>query len=269
LRPLTINWPIVACGAIAVTAATAAILTLNRGSATDVTLKTVPVNYTTRTTVLPKPALSVAKTAGPAKPASSAARPVHTDYYARAIRGNLFSAPVPPEPKEAAPKPAHLAVKVPQIPPPDPLADAVFAGSVTKDGKTAALIQSRATGEGTYVTTGGHWNGFSVSSVSPREIELTRNGTHRTLERSDTINVVQLSASAPQPQTPVASAVPAGPPQNASAAAAAAAAAAARSYQAAQRNEQRMMWRQQRNQQRAWRSMFNQFAPRGGQYSGR
>jgi hypothetical protein len=55
-----------------------------------------------------------------------------------------------------------VIVKVPQAPP-DPLSDAVYAESATKDGKTVALIQSRSINTGAYVVSGRRWNGFTPS----------------------------------------------------------------------------------------------------------
>jgi len=283
LKRQSIRWPILAGGALTALAAIGAIVMNTHGSSTEPPLKPNSANYVAgpervekrsaskiaRPDTVDKPAIrDVARSGKSDKPAASSDHSADGAYYSHAIRDNLFSAPVPEPAPEPALKPARVTVKVPQAPPPpDPLADAVYAGSVTENGKTAALIQSRSTNVGKYVVPGSRWEGFTVSSVSPKEIELTHNGAHRTLELSDTINVVQLSASAPQPVTPAAPTGAIASPQLPGANAAAA--AAAQSALMAQRFEQRRLQRQQRNEQRAMRSMYQQFRGGRGQYFGR
>ncbi len=144
------------------------------------------------------------------KPAVASEKELTSPYYLHAIRGNMFGRPMPAASHTPPAKQSLAHAIVPHVPAiPDPLADAVYAGSVTRDGKTVALIQSRTKKTGKYIASGSHWNGFTVRSVSPKSIDLVRDGSKRTLERSDRINVVQLNASAPVPQKP---ATPAGPP---------------------------------------------------------
>jgi hypothetical protein len=126
--------------------------------------------------------------------------------YEQAIRSNLFSAPQPivVTAKPVPPTPAPRIV-VPPAPAPDPLADLVYAGSVTVDGKTSALIESRASREGDYVVAGGRWRQFEVVSITPQQLTLMVDGAPRVVVVSDALNVVPLSASAP-------AAAPAGTP---------------------------------------------------------
>jgi hypothetical protein len=114
------------------------------------------------------------------------------------VREDMFGGPKPPDALIDAPR-AQPAMQqtVPPPAPPDPIADAVYAGSMTVHGETSALIESRSTREGGYVAPGGMWQGIPVIAVSPGSVTLEVNGVERTLPISDTINVVQLSASAP------------------------------------------------------------------------
>ena len=116
--------------------------------------------------------------------------------YERAIRENMFNAPAPAEPKPAAPPARPPVVIVTPPPAPDPLADAVYAGSATVNGKTTALIESRSTHQGEYVFAGGSWQGHKVVAIAPDQITLSVNNADRTLMASDEVNVVPLSASA-------------------------------------------------------------------------
>ncbi len=113
------------------------------------------------------------------------------------IGGSLFTPPQPVIRTVLAQK--ATVVPIPQVPfvaPYDPLADAVYSGSITMDGRTMALIESRTTTQGTYVDQDGEWHAFKALSISPDEVVLSINGTTRRLAKSDTINVVPLSANA-------------------------------------------------------------------------
>jgi hypothetical protein len=133
------------------------------------------------------------------RPAPLPASQAGGNYYGREIRQNLFNAPDPIVASAhgvAAGSVVHRFV-VPPMPPADPLADTVYAGSVTVDGQTTALIESRSTREGDYVAAGGQWRNFQVVSVSREELTLDVNGVTRSLPVSDTMNIVPLTASAP------------------------------------------------------------------------
>jgi hypothetical protein len=108
----------------------------------------------------------------------------------------MFNAPQPPAPKPAPPPVAPPRQIVVPPPPPDPLADAVYAGSATIDGRTTALIESRATRQGEYVFAEGSWHGLKVTEIARDHVSLSVNGVNRTLMSSDEMNVVPLSASA-------------------------------------------------------------------------
>lgn len=129
------------------------------------------------------------------KPAETSLQRPSPDRYAGMISGSLFSAPQPTP--IMAPKPTAPAPTKPIVPPPppasDPLADAVYAGSVTINGRTMALIESRATRRGVYVGAGDQWNGLSIIDVTPQNITFSVEGAPRLLAMSTTINVVPLS----------------------------------------------------------------------------
>jgi len=124
------------------------------------------------------------------------ARSSERPLYIRAIREDMFSGPKPLDPR-SAPPPGQAAPRVFVSPPNDPTSDAVYAGSMTVHGQTFALIESRTTREGTYIAAGDAWQNIPVVDVTPRAITFEVNGIDRTLPVSDTINVVQLSSSAP------------------------------------------------------------------------
>ena len=128
---------------------------------------------------------------------SQSSRPALATYK-QAIRESMFAAPQPTRRKPAPHKPTlpPSAPHVPSVPPTDPLADAVYAGSVTIDGKTLALIENKSSKEGVYVDEDGQWQGYRIVAVSPSKVSLSVNGTIRSLSRSDTNNIVPLSASA-------------------------------------------------------------------------
>ena len=69
------------------------------------------------------------------------------DTYVKSIRPYMFSAPGPPAapaPAVVKTKPVVLAPPTPE-PPPDPLADFVYTGAVTIDGKRYALLENKKT----------------------------------------------------------------------------------------------------------------------------
>ena len=120
--------------------------------------------------------------------------------YGAAIGNNMFTAPQLNKhagPVTQEPAPHAASPQLPALPPSDPLADAVYAGSVTIDGKTMALIESRSTKQGVYVEAGQDRQGFRVLAVSPGEVSVSVSGMTRHLPKSDNINFVPLAANAP------------------------------------------------------------------------
>ncbi len=85
---------------------------------------------------------------------------------------------------------------VPPIPQPDPLADAIYSGSVTVDGKTMALIESRSSRQGQYVAAGDRWQNLEILAITPASITMSVNGAQRALAVSDALNVVPLARGA-------------------------------------------------------------------------
>jgi hypothetical protein len=129
------------------------------------------------------------------------------DFYTKGVRGTMFSAPVPPKPKEPAPP---KLVKVPGIKPApvNPFLDWNYAGSVTAGDKKLALLENRTTKEGQYVREGQTFMGAQVKSVTDQLVTLTSAGKPYPIAKSDEMNTTPLSASAayltaqnqPQPQ---------------------------------------------------------------------
>ena len=181
LKGLHVSWPLIVAAVVTGLAAYGAYISRPRP------VSSLPVTQAGRTQSHPAHP-SARKPSTPATPSQVS--------YERAIRANMFNGPQPPDPKPAAPpvKPQRQIV-IPQ-PPPDPLADAVYAGSATIDGRTTALIESRSTREGEYIFAGGNWHGFDIAEIASDHVSLRVNGANRTLMKSDEVNVVPLSATA-------------------------------------------------------------------------
>ena len=81
---------------------------------------------------------------------------------------------------------------------PDPLADYAYAGTVTVDGETSALIEQRTSREGWYVRGGDAWKNYRILAVNEREVTVEVNGETRTLTKTDAVDVVPLAANADQ-----------------------------------------------------------------------
>jgi len=117
------------------------------------------------------------------------------DFYTKGVRGSMFSAPVPPKPKEpAAPKPVKLpTIKVAPV---NPFLDWNYAGSVTAGDKKLALLENRLTKEGQYVREGQTFMGAQVKSVTDQIVTLNSAGKPYPIAKSDEINTTPLSNSA-------------------------------------------------------------------------
>lgn len=152
----------------------------------------VPIAATTHTVTHTRSTHRVAIVNATSTPSRLTAR-----SYGSSIREGLFSAPQPKaDPAPVVPTVRAQTAVVPPAAPVDPLGDAEYSGSITVDGKTTALIQSRSTREGDYVAAGGQWHGLRIVSVTPQSLTVMVNGGPRTLPVSDSFNLVPLSASA-------------------------------------------------------------------------
>jgi hypothetical protein len=125
------------------------------------------------------------------------ARPA-LNVYGEAVRQNLFYSPQPEvrKPVPVVLKPVH-SNPAPPVPSVDPLSDTVYAGSMTIDGNTFALLESRSTKRGEYLGAGASWQGFKVVSITPQQVTLAVSGSDRMLAVSDAFNAVPLNASVP------------------------------------------------------------------------
>lgn len=132
--------------------------------------------------------------------AASSRRPL--DYYTGGVRGNLFTAPQPPEPK---PAPVKKAVEAPKpkpvlsipVAPINPFAGWTYTGTVRMGDQTMALLENAQTKDGQYVKVGDSFLGAQVTAVSDQMVTLTSGGKPNTLVKSDNITVTPLSSSAP------------------------------------------------------------------------
>jgi len=121
------------------------------------------------------------------------------------IRADLFHGPSMPEPNAPPvrmPLPTVTSIASTSLLEVDPLADAVFVGSVTVNGQTLALIESRSTHDGEYVAVGGDWHGLEVTAISHDNVAFGASGGNRRLAVSDFFTVTPLNSSAPVPPAP-------------------------------------------------------------------
>ena len=138
-----------------------------------------------------------AERGAPADKAPPTSRP-SLDYYTKGVRGSLFSAPLPPKPKEA-PVAKQAKMILPKVPPVfvNPFADWNYAGSVTAGDQKMALLENRITKEGVYVREGQSFMGFAqVKTVGDQMVTLVSAGKPTILAKSDEMNTTPLTASA-------------------------------------------------------------------------
>ena len=124
------------------------------------------------------------------------------DFYTGSVRGSMFTAPQPPEPKPVpvvvVKKPAPPVVKPapPVIVEVKPFAEWTYTGTVQMDNTVMALLENTRTKEGQYVQQGDTFMGAQVESVSPQEVRLSSAGKPTMLAKSDNITVTPLDRSA-------------------------------------------------------------------------
>jgi hypothetical protein len=123
-------------------------------------------------------------------------------YYTGGVRTDLFSAPTTAEP---AVKTTTAVVKTPVLPegpavvtpPPSPIADYSYTGTVTMGTQMMALVENSKTKEGQYVKEGDSFMGGKVSQVGTRTVTIEFNGKAETLAKSDNYSLTPLDKSAP------------------------------------------------------------------------
>lgn len=138
------------------------------------------------------------------------------DFYAKGVRGTLFSAPQPPpiaKPRAVVvkPVPPPPRIIVPEVKPVEvnPFADWSYTGTVTVGETKMALIENSKTREGRYLKQGEEFQGAQVSQVTDQMVTMTAGTKPYLLAKSDNINIVPLDKSAPylsggaQPGQPV------------------------------------------------------------------
>lgn len=135
------------------------------------------------------------------------------DFYTQGVRGNMFSAPLPPPP----PKPVIVAKKPqPTVPvmPVNPFADWSYTGTVKAGEEMMALLENKNTKEGQYLKIGESFMGAQVSAITDQMVTLDVSGKPTMLAKSDNITVTPLDKNAPylnatgQPGAPGAPGMP-------------------------------------------------------------
>jgi hypothetical protein len=111
--------------------------------------------------------------------------------------GDLFGkTPALQEVKAAPPALPRAQPPAAPAPPPDPLEGLVFAGLVTIDGRSYALVEDRATRQGEYLAPGDDFKGFNISAIDRNGVTLTNGDVPRRLALNDRYSLVPLSKEA-------------------------------------------------------------------------
>ncbi|MCW3095279.1 MAG: hypothetical protein JWL77_897 [Chthonomonadaceae bacterium] len=171
-----------------------------------------------------KPSVVAAKTAAADAANASAGGGDRPDlsFYTSNVRDAMFSAPVPAQPKPAAPI-KHEIFKPISVPPVviNPFAQWSYTGTVHMGDITMALLENTQTREGQYVKAGDSFMGAQVKNVSDQMVTLSSAGKPEMLAKSDNINVTPLNQDAPgknppaqQAQAQNGQAVPGAPTDN-------------------------------------------------------
>lgn len=87
----------------------------------------------------------------------------------------------------------------PSLPPsaPDPLVDYVYAGTVSIDGRYAALLENRKTKEGHFLQEGDRFLDGIVGSITDRNISISMAGSPRQLAKTEDYRLTPLNNNAP------------------------------------------------------------------------
>jgi hypothetical protein len=143
-------------------------------------------------------------------------------FYTGAVRNDLFTGTVVPEPKPAIEvKPEKPVLPLPPPTTPvivDPFADYAYTGTVNMGGQMVALIENTKTREGQYYKQGDSFLGGTISEITDRGVSINVAGTPKTLAKTDNFKLTPLDKSAPflqgqpQPGAPGAPGAPGGAP---------------------------------------------------------
>ena len=124
------------------------------------------------------------------------------DFYTQAVRGNMFTAPIPPTPP--APKPVVIAAPVQpvqpivKVPPVviNPFAEWSYTGVIKSDDQITALVENTRTKDGMFLKAGDMFMGSQIATITDQEIALKSGKTSYTIAKSDNTNVTPLDRSA-------------------------------------------------------------------------
>jgi hypothetical protein len=148
-------------------------------------------------------------------------------FYTGAVRNDLFTGTVVPEPKPVVTvtKPVKPVVTTPTLPTApavvDPFADYAYTGTVNMGGQMVALIENTKTREGQYYKQGDSFLGGTISEITERGVSVNIAGAPKTLAKTDNFKLTPLDKSAPflqgqpqgQPGAPGAPGAPTANPQ--------------------------------------------------------
>ena len=120
--------------------------------------------------------------------------------YDASRMGTMFGAPTAPAPPSAPPPaPAPVPASPPAAPPApeDPLLNIAYTGHAIIEGRHLALLENSKTHEGSWLTEGDTFRGFTVEHIAPEGLRLRQGQTNRNIAISDKFNPVPLTGDAP------------------------------------------------------------------------
>lgn len=140
-------------------------------------------------------------------------RPI--EFYTQTVRGGLFNAPEPPQPKPVVVQPPKKEVKeqpvVVVIPDENPFEKWIYTGTINQGGQVTALVENLETKEGRFIKLGDEMLGaratvvdethvmFTIGKKKPYELGKSANMSMTPLDRTAIPTTAQ---QAQQPQTP-------------------------------------------------------------------
>jgi hypothetical protein len=133
---------------------------------------------------------------------NNAPKPRPLAYYTSGIRSDLFTvtdtgAATAPKKKETAKLPTPIVDVVTPMPPPNPLADYVYTGTVTANGHRYALLENSKTREGHFVSDGDSLLGGTVGEISDRGLTVTIAGAPQMIAKTENYKLTPFDKSAP------------------------------------------------------------------------
>lgn len=146
--------------------------------------------------------LSSAASNGPVLSSTNEApKPRPLSFYTSGIRSDLFTvneaaAIAMPKKKEAA-KPVVQIADIQPVPPPNPLADYVYTGTVTANGQRYALLENSKTREGHFLAVGDSLLGGTVGDITDRGLTVNIAGAPQMMAKTDNYKLTPFDKSAP------------------------------------------------------------------------